>query len=399
MAITLTVALIFWFWLIKKKFYLNSLDPLQLLCLSEAIIVVTIYNQLENAQNANLTGILFYILPLYSLYWIVTGFLIAPLYKRALMVTLTKVANFSTARRRVLIYSLFICAFIMFFFAIVTGLVADNRIYLLKYIRPLESLVKWLFPVGVFLFLTQRYTFFWKFILLIVPVLLIFISGKSFALTLLVPISWYYFASNKPVKPLHSIAMLVALSFTMFASLTLVYGTSAQKFINLLVNRILNDSDIYLLGYRTDVIENLVIAEPHLYFVAPLIKYVTLGQISLSNVGSQIASVIAGKEVLTGPNPQYFYLLSIYYDNTAAMIFTSMLLLTSISLVKYLLLKVSFRVGPMSALLIIIQTSSSINDFFRDPGFPVIYLTQALLFIIIIKFIFDFEILRWQKSS
>jgi hypothetical protein len=198
-----------------------------------------------------------------------------------------------------------------------TGSTGDARLSLTKMFRPLEAL----WTIGFYIYLagihlSRKKSFVAKFI--ISPLICVcFMSafGKGFILNILLPISIVFWHRKRDVRVSDVLKVASVLTIGVILGLLASHGAAVTDVFDIIRHRIINDSDIFILGLNEAMINKLELSNFVTYVFGPFLKIVGLAEVVDYNIGAQIGSIIAGKEVGTGPNAQLSYLGYVYFNH------------------------------------------------------------------------------------
>lgn len=388
-SLLLYVLIFVFFYLIKARLYLNLLDPLQLLALSEMIMFVNIYSlpTISPSQKLYLYSIMF----VYSFFWLTFSVFVKVRYFSALKKCTNYLEHVSWNSIQVLQYLLLIIAILIFVIGQVFSLTGDARLSLTKIFRPVEAF----WTIGFYIYLVaiviskKRVKRFSYFVLMIILSIFISTFGKGYILNIILPISLIFWHKGWPVRIKHlvltSILVVLGISF----GLIFAHGAVTSSIYSIVLHRFVNDSDIYILGMSEHVISSLHLSNFFTYVFGPFFKILGLGYYVDHNIGSQVGSLIAGRQVLTGPNAQLGYLGMVYFRESYLHATISCFLIIGFwFLVKYGIVVFVSKTFQMSIRHIFILFFALVypQSVLKDPTFTTSFLivTITSLFIYVI---------------
>jgi len=286
-----------------------------MLVLTEAIIFITIYSLplISFSDRIYFYSILF----IYSLFWILFSGFCKGFYFSAISNATDYLAKTNWLSFQILQILLLAISLTLVLAGQLTGSTGDARLSLTKIFRPLEAL----WTIGFYIYLTgihlsDKKSFVAKFI--ISPLICVFFMstfGKGFILNILLPISLVFWYRRQKVRISDVLKVTFLLTVGVVLGLVAGHGSALTDVIAIVQHRIFNDSDIYILGLSEAMINQLELSNFVTYVFGPFLKILGLAELVDFNIGAQIGSIIAGKQVGSGPNAQLSYLGYVYFND------------------------------------------------------------------------------------
>ena len=349
----------------RRRAYLGLLDPLQLLAVSEAVWVVTVHALAVDggATNAQATLFTAAILLWWAL-WLLFGQAFGRRYVDAIRQYWIRLDHASGAEKATLIGLYAAFAFIVLAVTVMTGGGGDNRLSVMKFLRPIEGVTA-LLPIPVLYLLLTRNSKLAKLLLVALLLQMIFTGGKSAILSILLPLTGMMQTGKLTVRPRHLVA-IGGLIFCGFAASTIVnYGVAAPgALFDILYSRISLDGDVYLLALPNDVIYQTTTTSLSSYLTGPILKTLLLPVTIDENIGSQISSIISGQDTPNGPNPHWPVVLMAYGIDGINAVGLSIVAFTAMLLVKFRL--IAARVVRRLPLPLVVPLGAFILSFPTD---------------------------------
>ncbi len=298
---------------------------------------------------------------------------------------------------------------IIFYFALFAFLIGtikfggggDERLAIMKLLRPLEGFIVLLAPVVLFKLLIIKKMI--KVPLLILATApLIAIGGKGAVLVFLLPITAAALTGHINLNKRNIFKIIIVLTLGIFLSIIVNYkGGSISEIINTLVNRIMMEGDIYILGLANNGISDVNIKSLLIYVFAPIFKTLMLPFDFDKNIGAQIYSALAGFEVQTGPNGHWPILAMVYgfKADIALLLYTLIFYIIVISI--KLLVVSSFWVRKLPIAVLIPLVSYVIQfpqTFFADPPYQFVYFVHAVFVSLVLGLVFFFTSIKNIKG-
>jgi hypothetical protein len=322
------ISSIIFYW-IKKPIYLNAIDPLQLLAIPEGLMIAVILS-IPNISSADKYWMIA-VVGAYGISWVIFVVFGKKFYFIGIKQAALHLKNMPYYHYQALYFIVLLSSLTLFVFGSTFGWTGDNRLLLTKLFRPLEGL--WMIGFQVLLLawlLRSKYKSLTEiYLMLFLIFLLVATIGKGFSLNILLPVSIFVWISNFRLTPLRftllSLFMIALFSIGLFSA----HGVSPALIAKALWERIINDSDVYILGFSSGVLDSLEVSSFFSYVFGPLFKIIGLSWLVDTNIGAQIGSFHNGRLVATGPNAQLPYLFYIYFadDPISGMVSIILLLL------------------------------------------------------------------------
>lgn len=370
-----------YFYIIKYKLYLNIFDPLQMLVLTETIIFITIYNlpYISFGDRIYFISGLF----IYSIFWILFSVFCKGFYFTAIRNATEYLAKTNWRSIQILQALLLAISLTLVLAGQLTGFIGDARLSLTKLFRPLEAL----WTIGFYIYLTSihlsnKRSFVAKFI--ISPLMCFFFVstfGKGFILNILLPISLVFWHRKQKVRISDVLKITFLLMVGVILGLVAGHGAALTNVTAIVQHRIINDSDIYILGLSEAMISQLELSNFVTYVFGPFLKILGLAEVVDFNIGAQIGSIIAGKQVFTGPNAQLSYLGYVYFnDNLILGTIACTILIAFWFTVKTLILIYTARASQMTIFLIFLILYAIVypQSVLKDPTFTASFFITTL---------------------
>lgn len=367
---------------VRRPVYLSSVDPLQFGALGEGIWVVTVYQLaaqgIASSEQATVFGVC---LILWWAMWWRLAKRWGPGYRVAMAAFWLRIATMP--RQQSLKLTLLYLAGLMLLLVVtlLSGGGGDNRLSIMKLLRPVESVTTLLVPIVLFRFLIAQGCG-QKIMLVLILSAMVVTGGKSSVLLLLIPVTGAVLIGRMSIRG-STIAGLCAIGLIGFAaSVAINYGvTDLLEVITIFYTRLSLDGDVYLLALPNELVANLSTTSLASYLLGPFIKLLFLPIHVDISIGSQIASVLQDGESVNGPNPHWPIVLLAYHRSVFSALWLSVVCFAMVLWVKLRLPSRStcrrwpiWLAIPMNSYILLYPQS-----FFADPSFPTIYLAQALV--------------------
>lgn len=365
---------------IRRKAYLGPVDPLQAIAVSESVWVVTVYELARDGAATNHQATMFGIcLLLWWASWWYAARHFGSVYRESITAFWQRLSDMPHWRKRRMLILYLVGLSILILVTLANGGGGDNRLTIMKLLKPLESVTTILVPAVLFnlLISQRRYS---KPLLAAVLVGMIITGGKSAILSILIPVTGASLIGRIRLQPRVILGLIVVSLIGFCASAMINYDVSNPiDALQLLYFRISLEADVYLLALPSDLLPQTQITSLTTYLLGPLIKLLFLPIDVDTNIGAQIGSIISGTDTVNGPNPHWPIVLLAYNKSIITSIFLSIICFGIVLNLKFKLSRFSQkRRWPMWAMIpvhgyILIYPQT----FFADPSFPLIYLIQA----------------------
>lgn len=376
---------------IRRRAYLGPLDPLQLLAVSEAVWVATIseLHRTGVASNAQVTIFAISIAIWWSLW---CGFTLA--YGRAWVKAVKgywlRLDRADSAQVTALVGLYAVFAFVVLMVTLAAGGGGDNRLSVMKFLRPIEGVTA-ILPIPVIYVLLTRKAWSAKLLLGAVLVQMIATGGKSAILLILLPLTGLVQTGKLTMRPKHLVGVAVLLFGGFAASVVANYGVDAPgALLDILYTRVSLDGDVYLLALTNDVIYHTSTSSLLNYLTGPILKALLLPLPIDENIGSQIASIISGQDTPNGPNPHWPVVLMAYGVPALTAAGLSVIAFSMALFVKFRVLGSDIvRTLPLAVVVPLGAFCLGFpQTYFADPTFALIYLVQSVIVALLLCAVF-----------
>lgn len=364
----------------RRPAYLNFLDPLQIIALSEGVWAATVYGLWSEGVATDLQAEAFTLcIAMWWTAWRIASVRLGPRYINAVKSIWIRVSQIDGFRSGMIISLFTFGLLITLAVTIANGGGGDNRLVVIKLLRPIESLTALLPPVVLFILFTKQTR---SSLAIAVFLLLgmIAVGGKSSILQIVIPLSGMVLIGRIQLnfKVIASVFAVAALGFS--ASIMLNYGVQDPSLIlSALIERISLDGDVYILSFTNDIIGETTTTSLLAYLLGPLIKLFFLPIHVDQSIGSQIGALIRNEDTVNGPNPHWPVVLLAYHLSLFQIFLLTIPAFALIMWIKFRL--IAFRNPSSWPIWAVIPFFSYVllysQTFYSDPSFPEIYLIQA----------------------
>ncbi len=385
----------------RCRIYLGPLDPLKLLAIQEAAWSATVA-QLHLLGLIEGRAVVVFTLTL-VLWW--TAWRTAPSswcrrYRESVRTIWLRVALLDHGRLFALT-CLYVIPAAIFVAAAATLGGGDNRLAVVKILRPLEAFTSLLAPVILFRALVSRSRWRWPAVAFVLS-LIVLAGGKGAILVVLVPITGAQLIGRMNSDTATIRRAVLVLVVGLFASVTINYDVASPlAVLEVIGTRVLLEGDVYLISLGADWLGSVSLNSIWTYVFGPLIKATLLPIEVDQHLGSQMASAALGEDTPTGPNahwPVVLMALGIYDAATVALL--SIALFGSVMLIKLRILSPRrTRRYPMAvvipAAMFVLQFPQT---FFMDPPFQFVFMVHAIFLSIVLCIVLvPFDLLRHDR--
>ena len=377
----------------RARIYLGPFDPLKIIAFQEAAWATTVFHlSTEGSINEEQASIFWASIILWWISWLGFSLIFGFKYKRTVFLFFEKISKISNKKFAILSFIYIISLSFFLLTSIIFAGGGDNRLGILKIIRPIEGFIVFLTPIIIYLILIDRVKN--KIIsLVLIALILILIGGKGAILTFLLPITAAEMTKRIRLDRKNIIIISLLLLSGISTSIIINYDAdSLFLIINVFVTRLFMEGDVYILAFSNDGLQYVKIKSLFIYVFSPILKIFMVQYDFDQNIGAQIASGFAGFEVITGPNAHWPILALISgYKNNVEFLIVSFIFYTIIILLKLILIRpVMISRLPISILIpfmgFVIQFPQS---FFADPPYQFVYIIHALFVSLVLSFIYS----------